>query len=154
MKLRNALTSPRSALTLQTQLSLPMIPFVVDTFARWLILRHQLEWYQIPDLVTFLVTYAFFCLGVMFTVNPPMIPSDQEVITNVELVRQRLLATCIFSITLAGGLSFFRAFDEFAPQQHVYKDNGIILIIAILLFFIHSFWRVCGVYLSYVNKGA
>jgi hypothetical protein len=108
--------NPRNALTLQTQLFLPMIPFVVDTFARGLLLRHQLEWYQIPDLVTFLVTYAFFCLGVMFTVNSPMIRTDQDVIIQVELVRQRLLGTCLFFITFAGVLSVLRAFDEFASD--------------------------------------
>jgi hypothetical protein len=42
--------------------------------------------------VMFLVAFAFFCLGVMFTVNPHALPADPEASINVELVRQRLLA--------------------------------------------------------------
>jgi hypothetical protein len=83
---------PRAALTVQTQLTLPMIPFAIDTFARALLLRNNIVWYQIPDLVMFLVAFAFFCLGVMFTVNPHALPADPEASIDVELVRQRLLA--------------------------------------------------------------
>jgi hypothetical protein len=35
----------RHALTLQTQLALPLIPFCIDLFARIVFLRTQLQWY-------------------------------------------------------------------------------------------------------------
>jgi hypothetical protein len=145
---------PRNALTLQNQLTLPMIPFLIDTCARAIILGGHVEWYRIPDLVTFLVTYAFFCLGVMFTVNPHALPTDQEARDNVELVRQRLLASSIFAVSLAGGISFFRVFAERYPEHNIYSEYGLVLFVLVAMFSLYSIIRVCGTYMSYVNRGA
>jgi hypothetical protein len=79
------------ALTLQTQLALPLIPFCIDLFARIVLLGQKLAWYQLPDLWTFLVTYAFFCIGLMISINPRELATDDEANLHVELVRQRLL---------------------------------------------------------------
>jgi hypothetical protein len=89
------------------------------------LLRSKIDWFQIPDLVVLLATFAFFCLGVMAAVNPSSLPSDPEAGAMVELVRQRLLAHGIFAVTLAGGISFFRAFDEMYPEHGIYHDNGL-----------------------------
>jgi len=51
---------PRYALTLRTQLGLPLVPFVIDLGTRTIILWDRVAWYQLPDLWTLLVTYAFF----------------------------------------------------------------------------------------------
>jgi hypothetical protein len=50
----------RYALTLRTQLAIPLVPFVIDFGARTIILWNKVKWYQLPDLWTLLVTYAFF----------------------------------------------------------------------------------------------
>src|ERR1019366_7416469 len=118
---------PQRALALHTELTLPLIPFAIDTCARWLILRARVEWFQIPDLVVLLATFSFFCLGLMFGVSPRALPTDPEVNATVELVRQRLLGYAIFAVALAGGISFFRAFDEMYPEHHLYIDNGLYL---------------------------
>src|SRR4051794_33774976 len=116
-------------LTLQTQLALPLIPFFIDLFVRIVFLRSKLPWYQLPDLWTFLVTYAFFCLGLMVSVTPLELPSDVEATTNAELVRQRLLAYAILSVALAGGISFFRALDELFPEHRIYEEHGLALFV-------------------------
>jgi hypothetical protein len=149
-----AMIHPKHALTLQTQLTLPMIPFVIDTMARWFLLRHHIEWYLIPDLVTFLVTFAFFCLAVMFAINPRALPGAEELNLTVELVRQRLLANTIFAVTLAGGISFFRIMDDIFPQQHVYKDNALYVLIIVVIFVCYVVFRILTTYLSYINRNA
>lgn len=143
---------PKNLLTLHNQLALPMIPFFIDTLARALLLRGQLSWYQIPDLVMFSVTYAFFCLGVMMTVNPYNLPTDEDANIKVELVRQRLLAYSIWAICLGAGISFFRCFDESTPNTHLYKDNVIYIFMLVLAFFTYSFIQICRTLISYVNR--
>lgn len=145
---------PRNALTLQTQLMLPLIPFIIDTFARGLLLRNKIDWFQIPDLVTLLVTYAFFCLGLMFTVHPHHIRTDEDAEIKVQLVRQRLLANAIFAVSFAGGISFFRAFDEMHPEHNLYNEHGFALFIVVALFVAYGLIRISRTYLSYVNRGA
>jgi hypothetical protein len=108
---------PGYALTLRTQLWLPLVPFVIDLGARTIILWNKVAWYQLPDLWTLLVTYAFFCLGLMLTIRPRTLPTDQEANVIIELVRQRLLGYGIFSLTLAGAISVFRAVNELVPDQ-------------------------------------
>lgn len=142
----------KHALTLQTQLTLPMIPFVIDTFARAIFLLPATSIYEVPDLVTFLATYAFFSLGVMFQINPHALASDEEATTNVELVRQRLLATAIISVTLAGGVSFFRAIDVAYPALHLYRDRAPLVLGAIALFVLYSAFRIFRTYLTYINR--
>jgi hypothetical protein len=141
----------RSALTLQTQLTLPLIPFFIDLLARVILLHSKLPWYQLPDLCAFLITYAFFFLGLMVAVTPPQLPTDQDATVNIELVRQKLLGYAIFSVTFAGGISFFRAFDELLPEQHIYENHGVTLVIAVLLFALYTMYRVLRTHLSYVR---
>ena len=82
----------QAVLTLQTQLILPMIPFGIDTTARLLMLHNKVELWEIPDLVTFLATVAFFCLGLVFAIEVPALPSDEDLKSNVSLARQELLS--------------------------------------------------------------
>jgi hypothetical protein len=144
--------NPLGALTLQNQLALPLIPFAVDTLARLLFLRAKVDWYQIPDLVTLLATFALFCLGVMFAVNPNSLPGDAAAAHNVELVRRRLLLYSIAAIMLAGLVSCFRAFDERYPDLRIHEENGIYLfgLVMVFVFYISGvIYRRC---LSYVNQ--
>jgi hypothetical protein len=128
-----------------------MIPFLIDTIARIFILRNQLEWYEIPDLVTFLATYSCFCLAVMLMVNPHGIATDSEAGLNIELVRVRLLSHSLLFIALAAGISFFRAFDEVAPALHLYKTNAFAVVGVVCASATYSFLKICTTYLSYVN---
>ena len=144
---------PRHILTLQSQLALPLIPFCIDLFARVIFLRSQLEWYQLPDLWTFLVTYAFFCLGLMVSINPHELPGDDEANLNVELVRQRLLAYSIFAVTFAGGISFFKVFSELYPALHVSQEHGLSLFVVVALFTGYTMYRICVTHSSYLNRG-
>lgn len=143
---------PRSLLTLQTQLALPLIPFAIDTLARWLLLRDSIPWYQIPDLVMFLVAYAFFCLGVMVAVNSYSLPSDDDAVVNVELVRQRLLANSIFAIPFAGGISFFKALSEKVPPLNLYSEQGIWLFMIVSVYVCYSLPTICRKYMTYINR--
>ena len=104
----------KHALTLQNQLALPLIPFCIDLFARVVFLGGKVPWYQLPDLWTFLVTYAFFCLGLMVSVTPVALPTDLDANVNAELVRQRLLGTQLSpfhlqeeSLSLGSSTNFF-----------------------------------------------
>jgi hypothetical protein len=49
--------------------------------------------------------------------------SSHRLRQKAELVRQRLLGYCILSICFAGGISFFRAFNEWLPQQRIYETH-------------------------------
>jgi hypothetical protein len=140
------------ALTLQNQLALPLIPFCIDLFARVVFLGGRLPWYQLPDLWTFLVTYAFFCLGLMVSITPVELPTDLDASVNAELVRQRLLAYAIVSVAFAGGISFFRAFDELFPEHRIYEEHGLALFIAVFLFASHTMFQICRTHLSYVGR--
>jgi hypothetical protein len=142
----------RFALALQTQLALPLIPFCIDLFARIVLLRDTLEWYQLPDLWTFLVTYAFFCLGLMVSVNAHELATDDDANLHVELVRQRLLGYSIFSVTFAGGISFFRAFAELFPTLHISEKHGLALFLAVAIFAGYTMFHICRTHLSYVNR--
>ena len=145
---------PRHYLTLQTQLALPLIPFFIDLFARLILLGGKVEWYLIPDLWTFLVTYAFFCLSLMIAVNPRQLQTDDEANVNVELVRQQLLGYAIFAVAFAGGISFFRAFDQLLPEQQIASQHGIWLLLVVVAYTIYTFWRIWTTHLSYVNRDA
>jgi hypothetical protein len=144
---------PRYALTLQSQLALPLVPFVIDLGARIILLWDKVAWYQLPDLWTFLVTYAFFCIGLMIEVNPRELPTDAEANIHVELVRQRLLAYGIFSVTFAGAISVFRAINDLLPNQHLAETRGLALFAAVIIFFVYTFFQICRTHLSYVNRG-
>lgn len=145
---------PRQALTLQSQLFLPMIPLIIDTFARVLLLRDKLHWYEVPDLVTLLVTYAFFCLSLMFNVNVSGLPTDnEEEELRVELVRQKLLGNVILAVSMAGGVSFFRSFNEMLlPNLHIYRDFGQPLFWAVAIVVIVGFFQVKRKYLPHVHR--
>lgn len=85
-------------------------------------------------------------------VNPHGIPTDAEASLTVELVRVRLLSHSLVFITLAAGISFFRAFDEAVPNTHLYKNNGIAVVLIVTVITAYSFSRIWRTYLSYVNR--
>ncbi|GAA0542484.1 hypothetical protein FHS83_000269 [Rhizomicrobium palustre] len=142
----------KGALTLHTQLLFPLLPFVVDTFARALFLFGKVSWFEIPDLVTWLATYAFFCFGVMFSITPTSLPSDKEKNINTELVRQKLLAIAILSITFAGGISFMRAIAETYPSLKIVEDKSGILLACTIAFCGTTFYKIHANYIDYVNR--
>ena len=129
-----------------------MIPFLIDTFVRVLVLGSRLEWYEIPDLVTFLATYSCFCLGVMLLVNPNTLPSDPEANATVDLVKVRLLTHSIFFVTLAIAISCFRAVNEALPHLHLYREKGIFVMLVVAISATLSFAQISSTYLSYVNR--
>jgi hypothetical protein len=143
---------PRHALTLQTQLVLPLIPFAIDLGARLILLWNKVPWYELPDLWTLLITYAFFCIGLMVAIRTPSLPSDQEADVLPELVRQRLLAIGIVSVTLAGAISVFRAMNELLPDQHLYETHGLALFCVVVVFVGCTLFRISSTYLSYVGR--
>jgi hypothetical protein len=143
---------PRHFLTLQTQLGLPLIPFGIDLFTRAVFLGASLRWYQIPDLWTLLVTYAFFCLGLMATINPLRLPTDPDANVHVESARQELLGYAIFAVAFAGGISFFRSFNETYPEHHVSAEHGLALFVTVAIFVGYTFIRICRTHLSYANR--
>jgi hypothetical protein len=145
---------PRYALTLQTQLALPLVPFLIDLGARLFFLWNKIAWYQLPDLWTLLVTYAFFCIGVMLAIPQPTLSSDKDVDILTELVRQRLLAYGIFSVTLASAISVFRAVNEMLPEQHLAETHGLVLLIVVAVFVAYTFTNIYRTYLSYVSRGS
>lgn len=142
----------RFALTLQTQLVLPLIPFLVDTIFRVLLLAGHVPWFQVPDLVTLLATYAFYCLGVMANVATPRLRTDDDVKTNTELARQRLLGIAVASICIAVAISVVRAFNELIPDAKILLRTGPWLVAIVLLFVFTTFWRICSTYQSYVAR--
>jgi hypothetical protein len=141
----------RRALTLQTQLTLPLYPLIVDTLARALLLHSKLEWYRIPDLVTLLVTHSLFCLGVMAAVNAPNLPSDDELGLNHELIRQRLLGHFLFFVMIAGAISMLRAVDESNEHLHLMAASGFYLAIFVFISWLISLAIITSRYISYVK---
>ena len=144
---------PRHALTLQTQLTLPLIPFAVDTVARLFLLGGVVPLYQIPDLVTLLATLAFFSLAVMFVTNPYALPADSDAMLQVELVRQRLLTISVVSIALAGGISFFRLFDQAEPASTLYHRGSSYLFVIVITYVGYCVFRIVRKYMSYIHRG-
>ncbi|MFO1249119.1 MAG: hypothetical protein U1E93_13105 [Alphaproteobacteria bacterium] len=141
----------QAVLTLQTQLMLPMIPFGIDTIARGLMLHAKIPFWQIPDLVTFLATLAFFCLGLMFSVETPVLPSDDDLKANTLVARQELLGFAIVAVTLAGGISFLRAASEQFPQTKLYEEHSFSIFVIVLLMSVCGLSRVFRTHLSYVG---
>ena len=129
-----------------------MIPLAIDTVVRTIFLWGDIEWWRIPDLWTLLVTYAFFCLAVMFSVNVPRIATDPEAHDNIELVKHRLLGSCILAVSFAGGLSCFRAIADLHPTLEMQKKFGLQFLCIIVFFIGYNFYRVCTTYLSYVHR--
>jgi hypothetical protein len=119
---------------------------------RIIILWNKVPWYQLPDLWTLLVTYAFFCIGLMVAIPTPSIPSDEEADVLPELVRQKLLGIGIVSVALAAAISVFRAIDELMPDQHLYETRGLFLFGVVVGFVAYTLIVICRTYLSYVNR--
>ena len=107
---------PRHLLTLHSQLALPMIPLAIDTVVRTIFLWGDIEWWRIPDLWTLLVTYAFFCLAVMFSVNVPRIATDPEAHDNIELVKHGYWAAAFLPLASRVACRVFAQLLIFIPR--------------------------------------
>lgn len=116
-----------------------------------LILRHIVSWYDIPDLVTLLATFSFFCLALFFSTRTPSVPSDSEFALNIELVKQELLGIAVTSMMFAGGLSFFRAFEERYPDLKLSEEDGLIVFFAVCFFIFYYSVPIRRKYMSYAG---
>jgi hypothetical protein len=141
----------RRKITLQDLLVLPLIPLILDTFARILFLYDKLEWYVIPDLVMVLVTFAFFNLGLMNAVKRNLIPADEEVNLNIELVKRELLTVAILATMAAGGLSFYKAMDDAFPDKAIAEKHGLAVFAVISVFVIYNLLAIKIKFIKYVG---
>lgn len=139
-------------ITLQDLIILPLIPLIIDTFARILMLYDKLKWYIIPDYVTVLITFAFFNIGLMNSVKLSTIPSDNEVNLNIELVKRELLTIAILAIMFAGGVSFYRAVDEAYPDKFIAETHSFIVFLVVISFIIFNSFQIYTKYIKYVGS--
>jgi hypothetical protein len=144
--------SPRTRLTLQTQLSLAFMPLLVDTVARAVLLHSVAEWYAIPDIVILLVTFSFFCFGVMFAVKQTSLNQDDEASLNVEVVKQKLLLIGLASMMAAGCVSVFRAVNERFTGLRIEQEDGQIIFYIAVAFVIYNSVSISFRYISYVGR--
>lgn len=142
----------RPILALQTQLALPMVPFVVDTLAKAIFDWNKVHWYLLPDPVMFLATYAFFCLGTMFLIRADELPpSDDELEEASEVARRNLLLHSILFISLALLVSVTRAIDAAYPIDKIYDSHAPLILLFSLVLVLASFIRINRAELSYVT---
>jgi hypothetical protein len=141
-------------LALQSQLALPLVPFFADTLARAIFDWNKLAWYEIPDPVMLLTTYAFFCLGSMFLVSTDLLPpSDAELKANYEIARRNLLFHSYGCGALAIIFSAARAIDAAYPAVGIYGDHAPVLLIVSLFALAVSFVRIMKFEIHYVSAG-
>ena len=88
---------------LVTRFILPFVPFTFDLFVRWVLLKTQLQWWQLPDLKTFSITTAFFCLLMAMDVNGVSgLPSDADYRADLTAIRRRFGCFSVVSVITFG----------------------------------------------------
>ena len=78
-------------------------------------------------------------------------PSDSEFALNIELVKQELLGIAVTSMMFAGGLSFFRAFEERYPDLKLSEEDGLIVFFAVCFFIFYYSVPIRRKYMSYAG---
>lgn len=103
---------------LETRLVLPFLPFAFDLFLRFLALRDQLKWWQIPDVKTLTITISFFCLLLALDLKGVgKIPSENEYRISLDSLRKRFALqgtffAIIFGISVAIDVAEISLNDE------------------------------------------
>lgn len=112
-------------------------------------MRAHKSWYEIPDLVTALATFCFFCLGIAYEIDDSYMPSDDERAEHIKCIKQDLLNWSFSSATFAVVISCYRAADESISWVKALPDNnGIIIFSAV---FIYILWKLFLIFRSHIT---